>query len=359
MAAGLALIGASATVNGKMGSGKSLFCISLIREALNSGRRVATNIDVFLHELMPKWNKSTLTRLPDHPSSDDLIAIGRGSNSKDEDTFGILVLDESGTFLNARQWQKSDRTDFNHISRMARKLGWKLILISQHKDLLDKQIRQATLETFIECKRLDRMLVPFFGFIAGIFGFKLSMPKWHLSIARYGSEQHAPVAGRSFYRATNLYNAYDTNQIYQSATESDKTDTGTVASMYPLYFGSAPGLHSVLSSWHVKGRYLTFWQMYKNVIWIGIFTGCVLGYFARMGYVDYVYPTYLKPVDVVAEVTSQVGKPEIHGYMLTSNSVVVDATIDKKRSFVESFDFRFKNSDVCYKLGGAWYGLGC
>lgn len=45
-------------VQGKLGSGKTLAGIHRIQEALNQGRRVATNIDLRLEKLINPWAKN-------------------------------------------------------------------------------------------------------------------------------------------------------------------------------------------------------------------------------------------------------------------------------------------------------------
>lgn len=346
-------------VSGGMGQGKSIFCVYMIKEALNNNLKVATNMDIFLDELMPSWNKSHIYRLSDQPTTNEIRAIGRGSNSKDESTFGLLILDEAGSFLNSRDWQNGDRSGFNHLSRMSRKLGWKLILITQHKDLLDKQIRLATITKFISLRRLDKFAIPFFGFIFGIFGIKLKLPRVHAAVARIGSDQHAPLGGSKLFFAKSLYKAYDTEQIYESKNLQTDIDDGLIDScdskpLWHLYGGTSPGLHSVLSSWHRKGRHLSFWNMYKKVIISAVFAGFIIGLVSMWQY----YYWKSKQVPVVVPVISA-NSPIIRGYIFSGDDVVADVLEGNSQRWVRSSTFKLRGTDLCVKEGEKWIGKNC
>ncbi|NOV28349.1 zonular occludens toxin domain-containing protein [Methylomonas sp. ZR1] len=98
-------------VTGGLRSGKSLICTRKIQEFLQQGRKVATNFDLRLENMLPAHKKDvTCIRIPDHPNVNDLNNIGLGYDSDDPDDyneskFGLLVLDELGTWMNSRNWQ--------------------------------------------------------------------------------------------------------------------------------------------------------------------------------------------------------------------------------------------------------------
>src|ERR1700693_4668196 len=97
-------------VTGKLGNGKTLLAVSRIQAALREGRRVATNLDLTLEEMLPARNKTARAiRVPDKPTVGDLVALGQGANVLDESRYGLLVLDELGAWLNARQWNDKGR----------------------------------------------------------------------------------------------------------------------------------------------------------------------------------------------------------------------------------------------------------
>src|SRR5690349_18379684 len=92
-------------VTGKKGDGKSLVCVGKIRDWLLAGKAIATNLNLQLEKMLPIGTRNVRCyRLPDYPSVEDMMAIGYGSDSVDEDTFGLIVLDEMAVWMNARDW---------------------------------------------------------------------------------------------------------------------------------------------------------------------------------------------------------------------------------------------------------------
>jgi len=252
-------------VSGKLGSGKSLACVGRIRDAVREGRRVATNLDLNLDKLFkPQAGKPVrsdgssawvqpvdVQRLPDKPTAFDLDCIGVGNASYDESKNGLLVLDELGSWLNAREWADKSRQGVIDWLIHSRKKGWDVYLIVQDVSLIDKQVRSALVEYLVICRRFDRMRIPFFGwflnFISGGF-IKGYMPKMHFGIVRYGVSPDAVVAERWLYLGKDLYAGYDTRQVFSS-------DYGC-------------GVYSFLPPWHTTGRYLApAPALWLRVIW--------------------------------------------------------------------------------------------
>lgn len=80
-------------VTGKLGAGKTLLLILKILDYLKSRRRVAVNVDVKMNKLCRPDNKySRLVRLPDLPSAEDLMGLGFGHDTYDEEMFGGIFL---------------------------------------------------------------------------------------------------------------------------------------------------------------------------------------------------------------------------------------------------------------------------
>lgn len=223
-------------ITGKLGSGKSLVSVGRILDYLAKGRPVATNLDLYLENYFGKCSRITHMRLPDVPTVEDLNRIGKGNDSLDESKNGLLVLDECGVFFNSRDWADKGRQSVISWLLHSRKLGWDVILIIQDIQLLDKQIRTALLEHVGICKRTDRLSIPFIGGILKRVGLPYRPPRVHLCSVKYGSDIHALVVDRWFYRGLLIQGAYDTRQVFSSN--------------YPH------GLHSVLSPYHRIGRYL-------------------------------------------------------------------------------------------------------
>jgi len=257
-------------ITGKLGAGKGKAAIDQIRKYLREGKRVATNCDLFLENLMPERDKSTVIRVPDKPAAVDLYMIGSGNrfiqfepileHSKsgisakapspkllpgfDEQHNGALVLDECGSWLNTRNFQDKGRAEMLEWAIHARKYGWDIFFIMQNIAQVDKQLRDSLLEYVVRLNRLDRMKVPLLSptiafLTAGASSG--SMPRLHIGVVRLGSSPDGLVADRWYFRGDDLNNAYNTTQVFSDS--------------YPH------GTHSLLSAWHlsaVVGRPVDF-----------------------------------------------------------------------------------------------------
>jgi hypothetical protein len=243
-------------VTGKLGGGKTLGAVSKIDEALAQGRMVATNLDLDLAKLPSvgkKAKRTRVVRLPDKPQVDDIESIGFGiegvrnlsqARAKyDESKFGLLVLDECGTWLNSRDWAEEGRRELINCLLHIRKHLWDVYLIIQDISMLDKQARKALAEHVVYCRRFDRIRFPGLNFISEhLFGKPLSMPKLHMGIVKYGDQPNSMTVDRWWYNGTSLYSAYDTTQVFSSDYQ-----TGIYCLLPPFY------LHSKsLTNWNVR-----------------------------------------------------------------------------------------------------------
>jgi hypothetical protein len=225
-------------IHGKKGNGKSLVVVGRIRDALLAGKKVATNLDLTLENLLPPGHRAVeCYRLPDHPTIDDLEALGKGSEQIDESSYGLIVLDETAAMLNARTFGDKGRQSLLNYFVHSRKLGWDTYFICQNPAQIDKQVRESLVELSVSCKRLDRLRIPFIGpFTKHVFGFELRAPKVHVATVRYGLDRDALISDRWTYMGRDLYAGYDTRQVFRDDYDS--------------------GLYCYLSPWHVKGRYM-------------------------------------------------------------------------------------------------------
>lgn len=244
---------------GKRGSGKGLAAVSLIAERLKKGGYVATNLNLNVEHLLPPHSRARIYRVPDHPSVEDLIAIGAGNpgiridadgepvmlDSFDDEKNGLLVLDEVADYLNARDWQKKGRADLLSWLNHSRKYGWDLIFIGQGPNQLDKQVRDNLIDRFGQLRRLDKILVPVLGTFFSWFGYKFTLPRMHLLVVRIGSNPQNPVSERKVFNNRHLYSAYDTLQVFHPE----------------LGVRQGEGF-CYLSPWHLKGRYMHPLKLY-------------------------------------------------------------------------------------------------
>jgi hypothetical protein len=205
------------SVEGKLGTGKTKFAVWRAQQALREGRRVASNVDLYLDKLTPE-RASTYIRLPDKPSAFDLEAIGHGNpESYDEDRNGVLILDELGTWLNSRTFQDKTRGTVIDWLIHARKLGWDVYLIVQDANMIDRQVREALIEYQCRCIRLDKVRIPFLGRVLGVLSPRWAfLPRMHIVTSRVGYGVNAVVADRWTFRGDDLHSGYDTRQVFKA-----------------------------------------------------------------------------------------------------------------------------------------------
>lgn len=224
-------------VTGSLGSGKGLAALYQLRNYANNGFRIAGNLDINLDKLIPGVNsKTTYVRVPDRPTAHDLELLGQGNNGYDPDENSLLVLDECVTWLNARSWNDKGRMALIDWLIHSRKHGWDVILIAQSFETLDKQIVDTLMEFHVSMNNLAKFNIPIVGKL-----FKgwtknnrpLKLPKMHFGRVMY---KNLVKADSWSFKGTDLYDCYDTKQIFSET--------------YPH------GTHSLLSRWHLEGRYL-------------------------------------------------------------------------------------------------------
>lgn len=205
------------SVEGKLGTGKTKFCVWMAQNALIAGRRVASNVDLRCDLLTP-FKKSTYVRVPDKPSEADFLSMGHGNpGSYDEDRNGLLILDELGTWLNSRSFQDKSRVGVIDWLIHARKHGWDVYLIVQDQNMIDKQVRDSLIEYQCRCMNLGKIRIPFIGKFLSMFKESWGyLPKGHTVTARTGYGQNAIVADRWMFKGVDLHACYDTRQIFTS-----------------------------------------------------------------------------------------------------------------------------------------------
>lgn len=211
------------SIEGKLGTGKTKFCIWRAQQALREGLRVASNVDIELDKLVPELPNAFYSRIPDKPTASDFNSIGHGNpDSYDEEKNGILILDELGSWLNTRSFQDKSRLPVIDWLIHARKHGWSVYFICQDASMIDSQVRVALIEYTATCRRLDKVKIPFFGSFLGLFNKRLAyMPRMHMVCARVGDANNPIVAERWNFRGDDLHSAYDTRQIFTDSLPAD------------------------------------------------------------------------------------------------------------------------------------------
>lgn len=214
-------------VTGNLGSGKSLVAMGKMRDYLWRGRRVATNVNVHVEHLISGNHPSNILRVADHPTSEFLWnELGFGSDTKDESKFGMLLLDEVGTWLNSREWKGADRQRVIDWFIHSRKRRWDCYLICQSVNMIDKQVREAIGEHVVICRRLDRMGIPLIGWLINFIGLRATLPQIHIAHVRYCagmSLNTAPTVATWMYQGRDLWGSYDTSQRFQADNDGCAT----------------------------------------------------------------------------------------------------------------------------------------
>lgn len=225
---------------GKKGTGKSKHAVIRMRDQyFKKNRKVSTNLDLDLKAMFGVRSRQTYVRIPDKPTEFDLLAAGHGNpDSYDEEKAGCMVLDELGTWFNARTFNDKSRAGTLDYLAHARKHGWDCYYIMQDVVQVDKQLRESFVEQTCRHIRFDKVRVPFVGqFLSLLFGEKAGyLPRFHGATFRMGTGAQDLVCDRLMFKGLDVENCYDTRQVFLAN--------------YPH------GTHSVLSPWHVEGRYL-------------------------------------------------------------------------------------------------------
>lgn len=222
-------------LTGHLGGGKTLFSVKQAQQYLQEGRRVASNMTFKLDHLCHWSNKRIYTKLPLIPRAADLHGLGKAyEGDYDEKKNGLIVLDEAGTWLNSQDWKDKDRRELFRWVTHARKLGWDVILIIQSYEALDKQIRESVSEVVLKAAHLNRIL-PLIGSM---------IPQVYMTTARYYNPQ-GPKLYRRYMFGKGYFGSYDTREAVK--LETNISDDGEII--------DARGCVSMLSAWHLKGRY--------------------------------------------------------------------------------------------------------
>lgn len=312
-------------VSGRLGNGKTLAAVGKMKEYAQRGMRIAGNIDIYLEHLSTHKNsKCTYTRVPDRPTAHDLIMLGQGNETYDEENNGLLVLDEIATWLNARSWNAKGRAELIDWFVHARKYGWDIIFLVQFDEMMDTQIREALAEYKVKVIRLDRIKMPFMGFTKHLNpkGKALTMPKIHWATVYYEGIK----ADRWIYKAKELYKVYNTKQVI--------TDDWPHATF------------TQLSQWHLVGRYLPkphFLIRYLKIILTTLFIPFLISMFYFFAIPTYktLKPEQIKPSDIT-----------VTGVMQNENDYYI--TISTGQLY-KADSLIFEDKRTLYKVDKTWY----
>lgn len=280
-------------LTGKRGEGKTLIATMLAKRYINQGRAVATNVNFNLEKIAPPWNKTVITRLSDAPTSAELKALPSANLTYDEDKNGLLLLDEASGFLNSHDWRDSDTKEVRFWLAQSRKDGWDLLFLAQDPKQIDAQIRNSLFELHGIARNMNKVGIPVVSFmVQWFFNVKLRLPPFHVFTMRYGFGNNSAMANTEVFGGAALYECYDTKQkINPEAAELGN----------PQLFGSAPA--SMLSAWHLKGRYMGVLKMYGKIAFSMLVIGLLTGSISTMIY-QYFQPKQQTQDALIAQIES-------------------------------------------------------
>jgi len=134
-------------VTGKLGAGKTLYCVLEIAEHLSLGRTVVTNIELLWDELV----QVVVAIYGVYPLREQWVPVdlNRTPHFHAEIPWGVrghcveVYLDELHLFFNARDWAKTNETFKELVSffTQSRKAHVNMTLLMQEGDTVEKQFR--------------------------------------------------------------------------------------------------------------------------------------------------------------------------------------------------------------------------
>ena len=142
------------------------------------------------------------------------------------------------TWLNTRTFGDKDRAAVLDYFAHARKHGYDTWYIMQNVVQVDKQLRESFIEQTVRHTSFAKVKIPFVGWIlAALLGERAGFfPRFHSAVFRISVNPQDMVTNRAVFTGKDVEPCYDTRQVFLEN--------------YPH------GTHSVLSPWHLKGRFL-------------------------------------------------------------------------------------------------------
>lgn len=213
--------------SGLPGSGKSLHCAKMIDVYHKKGKHVITNFEVnhdFWKKKRCKKNKCTgqAGEIRDITNSEltieylmDFADKYHARNEKGQiiEKQTLLIIDECQTMFNSRSWNQKGRAEWIIFFTQHRKFGFTIILVSQNKNLIDKQIR-SILEFDFEHRNLKNFKV--IGFLVSLLfgGNCFIIPVSWMANGKHDHTEFMTVSKR-YYRLYDSYKIFDTKTLKQ------------------------------------------------------------------------------------------------------------------------------------------------
>lgn len=224
---------------GRPGGGKSLTTAEYIYKALKRGKNVIANFEInmdyfkkcrhpeklgkFIYVSDYEWKENAYKNLNPKDKKFSYIDglwgfyhnyhehnLGRNGRPKENQT--LLILDECANLFNSRTFQARDRLEWCYFFRQHRKLRYKVYLIAQDDNDIDKQIREL-FESQVECRCVNNY--KFFGKVLGLLcGGKLFVRIFRNYAVKKGGRRKDSREGSEFFTGRKYYAFYDSYKLF-------------------------------------------------------------------------------------------------------------------------------------------------
>jgi len=157
-------------MTGTPGSGKSYSMAHQIRKRLRDGKNVISTVNIALDHVTNngKLKIGHFQYISIYDLTPELLeryALTNHAKGKESQTY--VFIDECQLIFNTRDWSKQGRRDWLAFFTSHRQYGYQVFLITQHDEMVDKQIR-AVVEHEIKHRKINNLLwfIPFTIFVA-------------------------------------------------------------------------------------------------------------------------------------------------------------------------------------------------
>lgn len=195
--------------SGTPGSGKSLHTAAVIYDWLRSNKPCICNFYIntaLIYTKGPKKDKMLPFFMIENDALTPEMLVNFARNyfkgKRPKESSILLVLDECQLLFNAREWQKTGRSQWLSFFTQHRKYGYDIILVAQFDRMIDRQIR-----SLIEYEYVHRK-VSNYGKMGKMFSF-FTMGDLFVCIKRWYPLKEK--VGSEFFKAQKkYYSLYDT-----------------------------------------------------------------------------------------------------------------------------------------------------
>jgi hypothetical protein len=224
---------------GSPGHGKSYTCVREIEKAVTSGKPVATNVPLApdwayimarRHTLFGRWRPDVVKAKQEEFErrviiSNDFGLLLRVRLEGEGEARGLMVLDESQRWMNARGWDNALNDDgtpmrrpealqrrlriVNHLSGH-RHYGWNVILATQSDKSIDNQVRELY-EFHSEVRNLKRL--PWLGFFLRVNLF--------IKVTRWNDRARSKAGVETYWLNKSLARLYATHSLQKDDWPED------------------------------------------------------------------------------------------------------------------------------------------